>query len=143
MRTILSPVRRYWDDAVALLRDENVADTVAERVVPGVLRLALESACQQRIRQQRLGKSGVTHAQVEDLLRDQHKLYPLMALALFDDERRGGDVLTRLNMWGRSAADTFTALNKGAHHGISRPDLDGYCRDTRALIKHLDQWGTE
>jgi len=143
VRTVLSPVRRYWDDAAALLRDENVADTVAERVVPGVLRLALESACQQRIRQQRLGKSGVTHAQVEDLLRDQHKLYPLMALALFDDEARGGDVLTRLNMWGRSAANTFLALNKGAHHGISRPDLDGYCRDTRDLIKHLDQWGAE
>jgi ABC-type lipoprotein export system ATPase subunit/energy-coupling factor transporter ATP-binding protein EcfA2 len=143
IRTVLSPVRRYWDDAAALLRDENVADAVAERVVPGVLRLALESACQQRIRQQRLAKSGVTHAQVEDLLRDQHKLYPLMALALFDDEARAGEVLNRLNSWGRSAADTFLALNKGAHHGISRPDLDGYCRDTRALINHLDQWGTE
>ncbi len=141
--TVLSPVRRYWDDAAALLRDENVADAVAERVVPGVLRLALESACQQRIRQRRLGKSGATHAQVEDLLRDQHKLYPLMALALFDNEHRSGDVLTRLNRWGRSTADTFTALNKGAHHGISRPELDGYCRDTRALIKHLDQWGAE
>ena len=137
---VLSPVRRYWADADALLRDSDVVDDVAERVVPGVLRLALESACHQRIRQQRLSRPNASHVAVEELLRGK-KLYPLMALALFDDEARTGDVLKRLNSWGSWAGNTFLGLNKGAHSGIARTQLTTYLRDTRDLIKKLDQWG--
>ena len=43
------------------------------------------------------------------------RLTLLAALALTGDAGRGGDVLPRLNSWGRSFADTYQALNHGAH----------------------------
>ncbi|WP_157754720.1 AAA family ATPase [Nigerium massiliense] len=143
VETVLTPPRRYWSDADALLRDDNVSDAVAQRVVPGVLRLALEAACQQKIRQARLSRPGCSHAAVEELLRQHKMLYPLMALALFDDASRTGDVLNRLNGWGRWAADTFRELNSAAHRGADRRLLDELRSGTRGLIKKLDQWGAE
>jgi len=39
------------------------------------------------------------------------------ALAMFGDAYRGGDVLRRLNSWRPAAANTYQALNRGAHDG--------------------------
>ena len=144
VRTVESPPRRYWLDARALLKDQSVSDQVAARVVPGVLRSAVEAACQQRVRRTRLGKSGSTHAEVESLLSDNPKLLPQLALALFDDPQRASDVYGRLNnAVGYWAGDLVKDLNAGAHGlgAADRTHLESLCHDTRRLIEYLDEWG--
>ena len=69
------------------------------------------------VRRRRLGR-GDKHADVEDALADQ-KLMTLMALALFDDGLRGGDVLARIaGAFGGPAADAFKMCNRGSHIGF-------------------------
>jgi hypothetical protein len=64
------------------------------------------------------------------------RLTPLAALALAGDSGRGGDVLPRLNSWGRSFAGTYQALNHGAH-GAHAGDPRQLIRDTRALADKI------
>lgn len=59
-----------------------------------------------------------------------------LALTLFDDPARGGDVYTRLNRWGRWAGDTARACYEGAHGGY-RGDTDLLVQDTERLVERL------
>ena len=52
---------------------------------------------------------------VEKLLGDNAKTHPLMALALFDDERRTKDVMPRLKKFGPWAVEAFKSCKTGAH----------------------------
>jgi len=54
-----------------------------------------------------------------------------MALALFDDEKRTGDVLPRLNRLAPSAADAFQACKLGAH--------EAYRGEPLSLIRAAEQ----
>jgi hypothetical protein len=95
-------------------------DQAARRVIPGLLRFAVEAACMEAVRRRRLAK-GENYAAVEKLLTDaSHGLTKLVALTLFDDADRGGDVLASLRKAESSFADTFQTLNRGAH-GIDGP----------------------
>ena len=129
------PVSGHLSDAHALLKTNDLPADVAARVIPGFCRLALEAACMTTVRQKRL-KSGAAHQQVEDVLMAQQKLYPLMALALFDDEARVGDVLARLGKVGRWAVDAFHGCNRGAHERHDG-DLEELVNDTRRLATSL------
>ena len=129
------PVSGHLDDARALLKTPDLPHDVAARVIPGFCRLALEAACMTAVRQKRL-KSGAAHQQVEDVLMAQQKLYPLMALALFDDETRVGEVLARLGKVGRWAVDAFHGCNRGAHE-LHDGDLEDLVGDTRRLAAGL------
>lgn len=131
------PASRHLRDALALTSDDSVPAAVAARIVPGLSRLAIDAVCVDRIRAQRLA-NGVPHADVEDLIERCPKLYPRMALALFDDEKRAGDVLTRLNRtWGPWAASTFRECNEGAHGGPTVADLRDLVSRTRDLVARL------
>jgi hypothetical protein len=70
------------------------------------------------------------------LLEEAVRLTLLAALAIAGDSGRGADVLPRLNSWGRSFADTYQALNRGAH-GAHTGDLDLLVHDTRALADKI------
>ncbi len=60
-----------------------------------------------------------------------------MALALFDDPDRGGDVLGRLNnAYGAWAADAYQACRRGVHGGYTG-DLPRLVRDVRTLTGRL------
>jgi hypothetical protein len=107
-------VQVYLDDARAIARTSELPSNVVSRVVPGFCRAALEAVCMERVRAKRLGKGG-RHEDVEQLLLDNGKTHPLMALALFDDEKKTNEVLPRLNRFGAWAADTFKACKEGAH----------------------------
>jgi hypothetical protein len=129
------PISGYLDDAGALLKTENLPRDVAARVIPGFCRLALEAACTTTVRQRRLGK-GELHQSVEDLLDEHGKLYPLMALVLFDDEKRQGDVLARLGKTGAWAVDAFKGCNRGAHE-LHDGDLKELVNGSRELAKKI------
>ncbi len=66
------------------------------------------------VRRRRLAK-GQTHDAVEELLAANAKLYPLIALALFDEESRTNDVMPRLKKMGQWAIDAFTVCKMGPH----------------------------
>ncbi len=114
VRETMDPVFAYIDDARAVAKTAELPSDVTARVVPGFCRAAIEAACMEKVRARRLG-NGALHDAVEQVLTANAKTHPLMALALFDDETRTGDVLTRLNKMGTWAADAFKACKEGAH----------------------------
>ena len=57
----------------------------------------------------------VSTGDFEELLAQNAKLYPLISLALFDDESRTNDVMPRLKKIGQWAIDAFTVCKMGPH----------------------------
>jgi energy-coupling factor transporter ATP-binding protein EcfA2 len=140
LRDGLDPVERYLEDARALVRTQDLPPHVAARVIPGFCREALEAACVESVRKRRLSR-GEPHEAVEQLLSEQKRLTTLAALALFDDEQRGSDVLQRLNQkFGRSKATTFQLCNRGSHIDVS-VDLNDLVRDAAILARGLKDIG--
>lgn len=143
IRAVSSPPVRHWLDADAVLLDQHVSDAVARRVVPGILRVALEAACRQHVRKHRL-VAGARHTDVEQLLIEVDTLNKLMALTLFDDLGRISDVPQRLRVnYGPWAESLVRDLNKGAHgsSNASRKFLrDTLGHDTKRLIQALGEW---
>ncbi len=136
VREALDPVGGYLADARAVLKTGDLRADVKGRVIPGFCRMALEAVCTAAVRERRLRK-GMPHAAVDALLDEHVKLYPLMALTLFDDATRTGEVLTRLNTRvGRWAGDALTACNLGAHEHYDG-DLDGLVSDVDKLARGL------
>ena len=136
LRPALDPVERSLSDARSVAKSERLPEAVARRVIPGLCRQALEAACIEAVRRRRLAK-GAAHDQVEIALEDADRLTDKMALALFDDAGRGGDVLPRLNAkYGHGAGDTFVWANKGAH-GNAPLDARDLVRQTEQLAAKI------
>ncbi len=115
LRVSLEPAEQALRDAGALAADPSVPAAVAARVVPGLCRTAVEAAFMEAIWRREL-RAGRRHADIEaDLEAAGVRLNLLAALALTGDASKGGAVLGRLNSWGPRFADTYQALNKGAH----------------------------
>jgi hypothetical protein len=122
VRSALTPVERQLKDAQDLCADDSLPNNVAARVVPGLCRLAVEAAFIEAIRRRQL-RAGRPHAEVEAAIEAADTTTKKAALAMFGDTARGADVLPRLDNWQGSAADTYQALNRGAHdehHGSLR-----------------------
>jgi hypothetical protein len=130
-----SPVERHLDDARALAQSEGIPEEVRDRVILGICRLAVEAACNEVVRRKRL-EAGISHASVEELLSRDGKLMNRLALVLFDDWERAGEVLPRLNSSDRCYADAGAACNRGAHGNLHRLGPD-FVRDTSRLIAYL------
>ena len=136
LRESQHPVTTYIEDAFTLAKTKDLPKNVAQQVVPGFCRSAIEAACIEVVRRRRLRK-GAPHTEVEDLLVREGKLRNLLALALFDDPNQAGGVTGRLNRdFGKKAGDTFLAVNKGAHEGSSG-DLVDLSRDAEKLAKGI------
>lgn len=136
VRPGLDPAGRAFDDALALVKDPNVPDVIARRVVAGLCRLAIEATFSELVRRRRLGR-GDSHADVEDALLGATTLNKKAALALFDDPERTGDVYGALgHLRSRHPVDTYKAVNKGAHGGYPG-DLDTLIRDVRDLVAQV------
>lgn len=136
VREALTPVDRHLEDARALTRAADLPSEAAARVVPSFCRMALEAAAIECVRRRRIGR-GEPHADVEELLGRVNRLTVFMALALFDDGNRGGDVLGLLNrQFGNRSATLFKAVNTGAHQPIQY-DLRDLVRDTGVLARQI------
>lgn len=136
VRAALTPIERHIEDARALIRTTDLPEEVARRVVPGFCRLALEAASVEAVRRRRIGR-GEQHAVVEAMLEKATRLTTFVALVLFDDDSRGGDVLPRLQSeFGNQAASTFRAVNAGAHEPFAG-DLRNLVRDAAVLARQL------
>lgn len=132
----LDPVERHLRDARTLAKDEVLPPELAARLIPGFCRTALEAACTDTTRRRRLSH-GEPHDRVERLLVGLTTTKQRMALALFDDPDRAGDVYPGLNnRFGRWAGDVFRAVNDGAH-GDYTGDLPKLIHRTRDLAAKL------
>lgn len=137
VRTRSTPAADYLDDARAILHTDDFPPDARRRVVPGLCRSGLEAACIDATRRRRLA-SGARHDDVEALVRGVTKTLPWLALALFDDERRAGDVLGTVNgRWGPRFADAIVALNSGAHLLVDEHP-DELVAETADLIGKID-----
>lgn len=135
VRQVDDPADRAISDAFAVCADDSVPQKVAARVVPGLCRIAAESAFVTAARRKLLS-SGRRHADVEEELERAAKLNEKAALAMHGDASRGGDVLSVLNKWDRRVGDTFQALKAGAHN--EHPgELRDLINDTKALVHEV------
>jgi energy-coupling factor transporter ATP-binding protein EcfA2 len=136
VRECLDPVRQALRDAGALAADPSVPSAIAERVVGGLCRTAVEAAFTEAVWRRQL-RDGRGHAEVEALLEEARvRLTPLAALALTGDSGRGNDVLPRVKSWGHTFASTYQALNRSAHVAHTG-GLDLLIRDTRAFVDKI------
>jgi len=130
------PVSRYIDDARALALTTELPEDARAVVVAGFCRSALEAACHEVIRARRL-KAGVRHADVEQELTVTQKLRQLLALALFDDAGRGGDVAQAIrSRYGQAAVKAFDAAREGTHERY-QGDLRHFVQETERLANAL------
>lgn len=135
LRKNLDPVARYLDDANALAKTDELTDEVRRPVVAGFCRAAIEAACHERIRRERISR-GERHSAVEDLIDGAQTLTQTVALALFDDQRAGGRVLPALNAIGGWAANVLRACQDNVH-GAASGSLKSLVDDTTSLVKEL------
>jgi len=138
-RTIGDPVTQYLSDARALLRTDDLPAGAAARAVPLFCRLAVEAACADAFRRRRIGR-GESHAGTDEVLNDARTLMPKLALVLFDDAGRTGEVLARINRSDRGWADAVRWANRGAHgSGAAATDLPPMVSATERLAQWLSR----
>ncbi|PWU43259.1 hypothetical protein DLJ46_32320 [Micromonospora globispora] len=131
------PVTRYLDDAYALSRNEEIPAEVRGPVVAELCRSAIEAACHRIVWRRRVAR-GVPHDEIEAAIVDaSRRLTTTVALALFDDAGRGGDVLGFLSRrHGSRAVGAYKACKEGVH-GAYLIDLPGLVADARHLAEVL------
>lgn len=113
----LEPVARLLEEARVVALEEKVPAEVAAQVVPGLCREALEAACAEALRRRRIGR-GESHARIDAELKGANRTIDYLALALFDDPSRAGDVYGALSeRFGSWARDLVSSLNRGSHRG--------------------------
>lgn len=115
IRAVYDPARRALADARALLHAEReVGNDVLMRLVPALGRTAVEAACLAAIRRRGVLPRGAPD--LESAIADAKKTHRLVALALFNDADREGEVYRRLNnSLNPRAADALRACKEGAH----------------------------
>lgn len=129
-------VDAYLDDAWAVAKSDGIGAKLAERVVPGFCRGALEAAAVAAYRRRHL-RNGESHRAIEDTLGEAHTLSQHLALALFDDASHGGRILGEVNARvGREAGDCLQACKKGAHAPIA--DYLSLIDQTRKLAHYVE-----
>ncbi len=133
IRRVKGPVAILLDDAAAIAKTEAMPDEIKLRLVPNFCRSALEAACHEVVRARRLQR-GHLHADVEELLVRAGRLRNLMALALFDDEARAGEVEKRLASERKTShKQAFRCCLEGAHGSFTGEPLE-LVADTQALV---------
>jgi len=142
VETVGDPFERLIKDARQVVGWERgptpVPTQVAEQVVPGILRTALESVCNDLTRRRLLDK-GTPPAAVEDRLADASRMWERLSLAIHGEVVDDSSVRSWMSQKGLAAAiTTVTALNKGAH-GEAAGDLAGMVDETRHLGRRLQQ----
>lgn len=109
---------------------------MAQRVVPGFCRHALEAASLESVRRRRILR-GDSHGDVEAAIARATTVSSYLALALFDDEARAGEAVRELyDRYGPKAGDVAKAVNRGVHDAV-KDDLRDLVRETGRLARRV------
>jgi hypothetical protein len=118
------PATRYLADARALLKDKSLPDKTLRRTLPGLLRMAVESAARDRFVTVRLTR-GEPLPEVEQEWSDRKHTRERVSLAVYDDVRS-------LDHWQRAQhrrvglGCVTSAVHSGLHGGTHPDDAVRY-----------------
>lgn len=136
-RKTRDPVKQYLHDARSLIRTDGLPAGAAARAAPLYCRLALEAACTEVVRRRRIGR-GEAHAAVAEVLTEARTLLQKLALALFDDAGRAGDVMERINrQWGSWAGDAVARSNRGSHTPVPLRETEDLVAKTESTTRSI------
>lgn len=136
-RKTRDPVKQYLHDARSLIRTDDLPAGAAARAAPLYCRLALEAACTEVVRRRRIGR-GEAHAAVAEVLTEARTLLQKLALALFDDAGRAGDVMERINrQWGSRAGDAVARSNRGSHAPVPLGETEDLVAKTEGTTRSI------
>lgn len=131
IRESLHPSSRYLDDAFALAMDSGVPDDVKDRIVPGLCRMAMESAAF-AVYEGKIIAAGGERQQVESTWDQLTTLRQRLAMAIKGDKK--ADIRAWLGSGRRSEA--VDVCNRGVHVG-SGGDHAEEVRAVRTAVKDL------
>lgn len=114
VRETLHPALRYLQDASALTRDPAVPEAAKQRVLPGLFRMAFESAAYEVYARQAHGQ-GVPRSTVESHWDDARTLQRRLTLALRNQS--DGQTMSWVN-GGSARSRAFHVCNSGVHGGV-------------------------
>lgn len=125
-----SPADRYLDDAFGLVKDDGPPDETRRRVLPGLLRMALEAQAREMFFARAL-LAGDTHEQVEATWDQATKTRGRLGLALDDP--------SRVDAWIDKANYRRWALNNAnaIHSKIGHGDLMDACRNVEKTLTDI------
>jgi hypothetical protein len=139
VRECLDASKQALKDARSLSKDPAIPLQVAQRVIPGLCRTAAEAAFTEAYWRTEL-RAGRTRAGIEQSLAGNGtklNLRGVAALALFGDTAEASKAHDRLGrQWGPAFAETYRALNSGAHQGHPG-ELADLIDDTRAFVSKI------
>ena len=122
---------------MTIVRTEDLPAEVQRRLVPGFCRSGVEAACADAFRRKRL-KAGAPHHDIEALRDDADSLRKRLALALFEDMTKAGEVGRSLaNRW-KGADAVVSALNEGSH-GDYDGGLERLTREAERLAARIGE----
>ncbi len=128
------PVDRHLTEARALAEDTELPDGVRAELVVHSCREALEAAAHQRFLRVRLGR-GESQEDVDAALSQARKTHAKVALAVFDEHGRSGELYRRLNeTLGGWASNVLRACKHGPNAGT---DLRRLVTNTGTLARWL------
>jgi hypothetical protein len=137
VRVSRSPVQRYLDGARGYAKPDRLPPEVQARVVPMFCRSAVEAAAANLVRR-RAVEEGTSLEQADEWIHEARTLRETLALVLFGDAGRHGDVGNEVKRrYGGGAAALVTELNRGAHGGLDSSTLTRLPESTREFIHAL------
>jgi hypothetical protein len=130
------PAYRYLDDARAIARDDDVTPSLRATVASSLIRQAIEARCHDLVRVRRM-RAGLPHADIEAALGEITTVRQALALVLFDDPHRGGDVGAHLKQHHPRGVRVVGAANTGTHDDLGGITLRDLIYDAGRLIDWL------
>ena len=133
------PSERYLDEASSLSKGEDLPPEVIRVVVPGFCRSAIEAACAERIRRERVS-AGISHAAVDDELAQLTTVNSWLRAALGLSQAQGKELRQKvINLGGEGAWKAVALARSGAHEAIGDLDPVELAGDTKKLVSALER----
>lgn len=125
-----SPADRYLRDAFGLVKDADLPDETRRRVLPGLLRMALEAQSREMFFARQL-TAGASHEEVEATWGENQKTRDRLALAIDDP--------SKIEVWLDKANYRRWALRKSnsVHFQLEHGDPIDACRDVEKTLSDL------
>ena len=138
LKKTLNPTQAAVEDARAVQLSSGLPEEVPRRVVPNLCRQAIEAACLESGRRKLLA-SGLDFSECDKQWTNAERLLPRIAISLYGDADRAGDVLSTLrNKFGGWAVKTVQQCNRQTHTGASyETDLKDLINRTESLAQRL------
>ena len=116
-----TPVQRYLDGARGYAKPDRLPPEVQARVVPMFCRSAVEAAAANLVRR-RAVEAGTSLDEADEQLAESRTLRETLALVLFGEAGRQGEVANEVRKrYGTHAATLVSELNRGSHGAALDP----------------------